>query len=167
MAYSAFSQGPDNKELEYEDLEALFNYQGDHMTENDESEAPFYVPSCMDARPRNPHRHGYHPIHKHRNKQREETLTQVNVSQNQELVDAIYKSSTFDLVKQAAESENGNAQRRSRNSLNSVGLAEETKNERQSRGNGVEVHDDSFYRRRDKHHNNSYSSKSCDGGGGR
>ena len=47
---SAFSQGPDNKELEYEDLEALFNYQGDHLTENDESEAPFYVPSCMDDR---------------------------------------------------------------------------------------------------------------------
>ena len=63
-----------------------------------------------------------------------------------------------------AESENGNVQRRSRNSFNSVGLAEETKGERQSRGHGVEAHDDSFYRRRD---NNSYSSKSCDGGGGR
>ena len=35
-------------QLEYQDLEALFNYQGENFTENDESEVPFYVPSCMD-----------------------------------------------------------------------------------------------------------------------
>mmetsp|Transcript_43855 Transcript_43855/g.58132 ORF Transcript_43855/g.58132 Transcript_43855/m.58132 type:complete len:84 (+) Transcript_43855:257-508(+) len=79
---SAFSQGPDNKELEYEDLEALFNFQGDHLTENDESEAPFYVPSCMDDC-RAPRFYGSELFQKYRGRhQREETLTQVNMSQN-------------------------------------------------------------------------------------
>lgn len=73
MAHSALSQGPDKKELEYEDLEALFNYQGEHLTEN-ESEAPFYVPSCMDSI-HNSRRHYSSFFPKYCGKQRQETLT--------------------------------------------------------------------------------------------
>ena len=48
---SSSSQAPNAQELEYEDLEALFNYQAEHLTDNEEneSEAPFYVPSCMES----------------------------------------------------------------------------------------------------------------------
>lgn len=71
---STFSQDPDNQELEYEDLEALFNYQGDNFTENDEGDAPFYVPSCLETN-RGQMYPGSELFQEFKGKQRGETLT--------------------------------------------------------------------------------------------
>lgn len=82
-------------------MEALFNYQQDHFTENsDKSEAPYYVPSCMDER-RNI---SLFQRGQRDHKKRQDTLTQVNMSprreqsNNNQSVDGIY-AAAFDINK--------------------------------------------------------------------
>ena len=119
------SQAPDNQELEYEDLEALFNYQADHLTENDESEVPFYVPSCMDSQ-QNIRNHGSELFVKEKNVQMASALDFKNDNQS---VDAIYNSTAFEFVKSTG-SEKGNYQRI--RSFDQIGI-EESKGESQVR----------------------------------